>query len=211
MVERRASSRASEVCVVALLLCLLPPHDLTFAQQLLDRVVARVNGVAITQSDVNAMTGLGVVDGDAAAATQAAIDRQLMLTEIARFTPPEPDAAAIDREVAERKVHAGANLPALMEATGIDEARIRDLARDSIRIRQYLDERFGTAAQVSDDDADRYYREHPGEFSRNGVLIPFEEAAPVARQRAAALRRSATIDQWLRDLRGRADIAIPNR
>ena len=62
--------------------------------------------------------------------------------------------------------------------------------------------------QLSDDEVAQYYREHEAEFTRGGELTPFDEAEPVARQRASAERRRATIDQWLRDLRARADISI---
>jgi hypothetical protein len=186
----------------------LPPAA---AQQLLDRVVARVNGIAITLTDVHAAIGLGLVDATGgedpqAAATRQMIDRQLILGEVARFSPPEPDAAAVDREVAALKERAGPRLEALVRSTGLDEERIRDLARDNLRIRAYLDQRFGTNVQVSEEEVEQYYRGHPEEFTRNGVLESFEEAAPLARERASALRRSALVAQWLRDLRARAEV-----
>ena len=96
-----------------------------------------------------------------------------------------------------------------MQSTGLDEQRIRDLARESLRIQAYLNQRFGATLQVSDEEVEQYYRGHPEEFTRNGVLMSFEEAAPIARQRASALRRSALIAQWLRDLRARAEVATP--
>jgi hypothetical protein len=39
-----------------------------------------------------------------------------------------------------------------------------------------------------------------------GELTPYAEAAPAARQKAAAARRQAVIFQWLRELRQRADV-----
>ena len=39
-------------------------------------------------------------------------------------------------------------------------------------------------------------------------VVPFDDAEPIARQRASDERRRATIDQWLRDLRSRADVSI---
>jgi peptidyl-prolyl cis-trans isomerase SurA len=183
------------------------------AQHLLDRVVARVNGVAITLTDVVAAVGLGIVEAgpgeDTAAATQRLIDRQLMLAEVARFAPPEPEPAALTRALDAVKARVGATLPALLESTGLDEARLRDLVRDTLRIQAYLDQRFGTTVQVTDEEVERYYREHPQEFTRNGILMAFEDASPIARQRAAALRRQTLIDQWLGDLRRRADVAVP--
>ena len=38
--------------------------------------------------------------------------------------------------------------------------------------------------------------------------MPFAEADLLARQRAVAERRASTLAQWMRDLRGRAEIAI---
>ncbi len=184
------------------------------AQQLLDRVVARVNTYAITLTDVNAALALGVVDvpaGDTqeGIATQRLIDRQLVLVEVARFAPPEPDMAAVDREIATMKERAGARLDAVMQATGLDEARLRDIARDTLRIQAYLNQRFGTTVQVSDEEVALYYRNHASEFQRNGTVIPFDEAQSTARQSAAAARRGATILQWMRDLRQRAEIVEP--
>jgi hypothetical protein len=95
-VGRTAVGRA----VVLLALGLAGVASPAAAQQLLDRVVARVDGYAITLTDVNAALALGVVEAPAgadpqAAAVQRLIDRQLLLTEVARFAPPEPDPAAV--------------------------------------------------------------------------------------------------------------------
>jgi len=183
------------------------------AQGLLDRVVARVDGYAITLTDVRAALGLGVIGAPGGtdaidAGTQQLIDRQLILAEVQRFPPPEPPLAALEREVAKLEGTAGAGLTALMQSTGVTRQRIRDLARGDLRILAYLDERFGPTEQVTDDDAAQYYRDHEAEFTRNGQLAPFEEVAALARQRASTGRRNAAIDQWRRDLRARADIVV---
>ncbi|HXD19883.1 MAG TPA: hypothetical protein VN654_22875 [Vicinamibacterales bacterium] len=182
-------------------------------QQLLDRVLARIDGAPLTLTDVQAAIGLGLVQvppGPEAMGTgmQLMIDRQLELTEVQRFPPPEPDAAAVAREAARLKMNAGARLPALMQSTGLTEERISDIARDNLRIAAYLDQRFGTIVQVSDEDVASYYRTHEAEFTRGGDTIPFEEAEPTARQRASNERRRATVEQWIRDLRSRTDVAI---
>jgi hypothetical protein len=183
---------------------------------LLDRVVARVNDSAITQSDVNAALALGVISVPAgaqqdAAAIEQLIRRQLVLAEVARFAPREPDPALVEREMAAMKARAGARLPDVMQATGIDEARIRDMARETLRIQAYLNQRFGVTVQVSDEEVMQYYRSHPSEFMRGGMPIPFDEAEPTARQRAAAARRDAAVAQWMTDLRARAEVTIPIR
>jgi hypothetical protein len=182
------------------------------AQQLLDRVLARVDGSPITLTDVQAALGLGIIPGGTgdsiAAGTQQMIDRHLELTEVQRFPPPEPSADAVAGETARLKMSAGPKLPALMQSTGLTEQRIADVARDNLRIAGYLDQRFGTTVQVSDEEVATYYRTHEAEFTRRGEAIPFEEAEPLARQRVSNQRRRGIVDQWIRDLRARADIAI---
>ena len=185
------------------------------AQQLLDRVLARVDGTPITLTDVQAAIGVGIIQTGSAdpitAGTQQMIDRQLELVEVQRFPPPEPNPDAVVRETAQLKVNAGPRLPALMQSTGLTDQHIADIARDNLRIAGYLDQRFGTTVQVSDEEVAAYYRTHEAEFTRRGEAIPYEEAAPLARQRVASERRRATVDQWIRDLRSRADVVVNPR
>jgi hypothetical protein len=184
--------------------------DPAVAQQLLDRIVARVSATAITLTDLQAARGFGIVTGATdAAALQEMIDRQLLLIEVGRFPPMEPTEAAITAAVTRERAAAGSRAAELMAATGTDDARLRDLARDTLRIDSYVDQRFGTAQQITDDDAAAYYGAHPDEFRSNGAVIPFEQALPLARERAAAERRRTQLDRWLIDLRARADIVLP--
>src|SRR6187397_1111749 len=75
--------------------------DQATAQQLLDRIVARVSGTAIMLTDLQAARGFGVITGATdAAALQQLIDRQLLLIEVGRFPPPDPSEAAIAAEIA---------------------------------------------------------------------------------------------------------------
>ena len=197
---------AGGACVV----CLSPVSG----QQLLERVVARVNGYAITLTDVRAAFALGVVEAPAGAdgeavATDRLIDRQLVLAEVSRFAPPEPDAVLIATEAARIAARAGSGLAALMASTGIDEASVRDIARDNLRIQAYLDQRFGATVQLTEDEVTQYYRIHPDEFTRDGILAPFGEVEARVRTRAGDERRAALVAQWVRDLRARADVSRP--
>ena len=183
------------------------------AQQLIDRVLARVGTSAVTMTDVRVATELGLVEigpGEdrQAAGLQRAIDRQLMLAEVARFSPPEPAADAVAAEVAEMKSRAGAGYNQLAASTGLDDKRLQLLARETLRIRAYTAQRFGGSVQVGEEEARRYYDEHGAEFTRNGVRAPFEDVEAAARQAAAAARLRATIEQWLRDLRMRSEVVV---
>jgi hypothetical protein len=181
------------------------------AQQVLDRVLARIATEAITQTDVEALVEFGLIEARSPtvpAAVQQAIDRQLMLREVARFPPAEPPAAEVEKQLAAMKARVGDRLGQMLQITGLDEDRLRGLARDTLRIRNYLQQRFGVSAQVGEEEARRYFDAHRDEFTRNGMPLTFEEAAAEARQRAAATRVQGAVTQWLQDLRARSDVVL---
>ena len=181
------------------------------AQQFLDRVLARIGTEAITQTDVEALVEFGLIEARSPtvpAAVQQAIDRQLVLREVARFPPAEPPAAEVEKQLAAMKARVGDRLGQMLQITGLDENRLRGLARDTLRIRNYLQQRFGISAQVGEEEARKYFEAHRDEFTRNGMPLTFEEAAADARQRAAAARVQGAVTQWLQDLRMRSDVTI---
>ena len=172
--------------------------------------MARVGGSAITQSDVEAALRLGLIEAEGkdalAQATERTIERRLILAEVARFPPPEPSDAAINEQVAKMKARAGAGYASLLQGTGLDEQRVRDLARDTLRIQAYLDQRFGASTQVSAQNARDYFEAHREEFARNGVVPVFEEVEAAARQAVSLERRRASVARWLDDLRARGNV-----
>jgi hypothetical protein len=183
------------------------------AQTRLDRVVARVGTESIFETDIKAALGLGIVEplgtlDPEAAALEELIDRQLMLTEILRGVPPEPDAAAVDEEVQRMRNFAAGTLKTVMTTNGIDDVFLRRAARDTLRIQLYLDMRFPELT-VSDAEAQQYYNGNPSAFRRNGVLMTFEQAIGAARDQASRDRRAARIRQWLEGLRRRTEITRP--
>ncbi len=197
---------------IAVLVLVALPAD-AFAQELLDRVVARVGGTAITLTDARAAVGLGLVEVPAGAdptaeAVAQLIDRQIVLSEVARFPQPQPAPERVTAAVAAMRAAAADDLDALMESTGFDGLRITQAARDSVRIEEYLDQRFGTSLPVSDEDVARYYAEHPGEFTQDGALLPLAEVEAEARVGAAAARRQELIDDWIATLRTRAEVIV---
>jgi predicted transcriptional regulator len=92
--------------------------------------------------------------------------------------------------------------------TGLSADNVRQLARDRLRIQGYIDQRFGVTVPLTDEQVLQYYRAHPEEFTANGQLTPFERAQGLARERAGLEQRQRTINQWLRDLRARADVSV---
>ena len=179
--------------------------------EVIDRVAARVNGLLILLSDVRAAAALGIIEpGSEADQIGEMIKRQLLVSEIARFPPQEPPAAAVEAEVARMR----ARLPdpaVLRRDYGLAPGQIEALARETLRINAYLAQRFGAEVPISDEQAREYYKTHPDEFTRDGALAPFEAVQPEARERAAAAGRRDAVAQWVTELQGRADIVVPGK
>jgi hypothetical protein len=114
-------------------------------QQQLDRVVARIGTAALTQTDVDAAVAFGIVDRQAGDPIKQMIERRLVIAEVNRFPPPEPGEMAINELVAKMKSTAGAQAAAVMKRTGVDEKRLAEFARETLRIQAYLAQRFGGA------------------------------------------------------------------
>lgn len=185
--------------------------------EVIDRILAVVDGALITQSDVTAAMRLGLARVPGAAdpvadVLERLIERRLMLKEVDRYAPPDPAEAEVDRVVADLRTRVGspAQFDAILLQTGTGLDELRRHVRDDLRIESYLQQRFG-AVQPSEEEILQYYREHVAEFSRGGVVRTFDEVHDIVRAALVAERRAATIRDWLADLRRRASVNIPPR
>jgi hypothetical protein len=187
----------------------------TARAEIIDRVLATVEGQIITLSDVRAAQKFGLVPADVStdpvfAALQRLIDRQLILAEVERYAPPEPPEAAVDAAVS---AIAGRFQDALAFETALNQSpltrdELRRFVRDTLRVEAYERQRFAISIQPPDDDVARYYREHPAQFTAGGVLQPLDAVRDAARQALVEERRSAAIQDWLEGLRRRASIVV---
>jgi hypothetical protein len=170
--------RVSNSLVVFAVAASLASGGATLRAEIIDRILAVVDGAIIMQSDLAVAVRLGLVPSAGADATSAALDRlierQLILSEVDRYAPPEPAAAEIDRRVADIRARAGAEFERVLLLGGIGLEQLRREVRDDLRIDAYLQQRFG-AAEPSGDEI---------------------------RQRAG------TINEWLTGLRRRANISV---
>jgi hypothetical protein len=181
--------------------------------EVIDRVMAVVAGDLILMSDVSAARELGLVPTAGGSdpireVLSRLIDRSLMLAEVERYAPPEPDTAAVDAELqaVRSRFSSPAAFTAALARAGLDEHHLRETLRQDLRIRAYLDQRF-TILGLSDEEIGRYYRDHAQMFTKNGVLQPFDSVRPDVVRAATAERRGAVVEEWLAGLRRRAEIA----
>jgi hypothetical protein len=139
----RRLGRLGGLCV----LCGLSVHAET-----IDRVLAIAAGQIILLSDVTAARDLGLQPVDGAGdpvrlVLEKLIDRELVLSEVDRYAPPEPDAAVVDREVARIRGRFASSFEfeSALTRSGIDEKHLRETLRQDLRAAAYLDQRFASA------------------------------------------------------------------
>jgi hypothetical protein len=183
--------------------------------EIIDRVLAAVEGQLITLSDARGVVRLGLENVSPApdqivAVLDKLIERQLMLVEVERFAPPEPAPEVIE----ERLNAVRARFPdalafeTTLHQVGWPVEAVRRYIRDALRIETYLQQRFTAAIQPSDDEIAAYYRRRADDFSKGGVLPPYADVRNQVRAQLVAERRAALVRDWLAGLRRRANLQM---
>jgi len=152
------------------LLVLQPQPDI------IDRIMAVVGPQAITLSEVAGAVEFELVPVPAGTkdptgyALERLIDRSLMLVEVDRFQPPEPDPVEVTVQVDRLQARAGSAeaFEKALAMTGTTREQLRRYIRDSLRMQIYVNQRFG------------------------GILDPVERAESIAAW-VSELRRRAQI------------------
>jgi hypothetical protein len=124
----------------------------------IDRIMAVVGGQPITLSDVTAALQFRLVEPPAdtaeplAYAVDRLIERTVMLAEVERFRPPEPDPTeiAVRIDELERRAGSAAAFDKALAMTGLTRDQLRRYIRDDLRITTYLNQRFGANADAND-------------------------------------------------------------
>ena len=185
---------------------------------LIDRVVAVVDGHLITMSDVRTVTVLHLLDPSSPASpvepgrdpgVEHLIDRILVLEEVERYAPAPPDDKAVDARlgVIAQANGSAAQVEERLHELGVSPAWLRQWATDSLRIRAYVDQRFGNVVQPTDEELEAYFREHQSDFA--GKDVNDATVQSTARTAIVAERRRAVLTEWITGLRRRADVMRP--
>jgi hypothetical protein len=182
--------------------------------EVIDRVVAVVNGVVITLSDVQGALRFGLVTPDRAndvrAAVDRMIDRRLGLVEVERYAPPEPPDSRIDAELAAARATFGSEsaFASALAETGLTVDQLRRQYRDDLRRRIYEEQRFGFALHPSEEETVGYYRANQDRFRRGGGVPAYDEIRADVRAAWIAEKRTELVREWIAGLRRRADIVV---
>lgn len=186
------------------------------ADQVLDRVVAQVDGQVITLSDVRfeahvAMVERGGISLADAPLDEAALRSALELAIAQRAAGAEADRLGSfllePRDVEERLARFEARFPnhsalvLFLRTGGADESQLREVLGRAIRAERALDARVRLRAQVSESDVRRAWE-------AAGSKGSFEEARPAIKEELVRARYEAAAREELAKLRSAAQVRI---
>ena len=174
---RAAFAFSRRIAALALVLLLVA----TTHAEIIDRIMAVVGGQPITLSDVNAALQFHLIEPPAgtrdplAYAMGKLVDRTLMLAEVDRFQPPEPDPVEMTIRIDELQRRAGSTeaFDKSLAVTGTTRDQLRRHIRDDLRITTYLNQRFG--ANTSPADREVAIADWLGELRRRAeITVPYQ-------------------------------------
>ena len=201
----------TSLAAVAILLVLTP---WLVAQQLLDRIVARVENDIILLSDVRELSRYQqFVDGKAESDKEILdrlIDQWIVRNEAKAALFPQPSEEDIDRSL--RRLKRSFSSPEAFEErkkqSGLTDEDILRMLKSQLYLSNYLDTRFRPSIQIDEPAIDDYYKTRvvPRAESR-GQTPPTIEAAHDFIQEALVQRAiNVQADKWLKESRTRVRV-----
>ncbi|HMA17848.1 MAG TPA: hypothetical protein VKS03_05360 [Thermoanaerobaculia bacterium] len=186
-----------------------------------DRIAATVNDVAIAESEVRkAMVTSALRPGPAESADafrtrvlEALVDQHLEYEDAQRFGPAPPDAAEIAtamRGLEDRLRSEGKDPQDEFVRAGLTRDEVRASIERQLLIARYLRERFTPVALADEERAREEYEKFyvPERRAANLTVSPFPAVADEMRKRAQERVFDDEIEKWRRELRQKARVAI---
>lgn len=194
---------------------------LALTAEILDRIAATVNDVAIPESEVRRAMVVSALQPEAgesrevfrARVLDALIDQHLEYEDAQRFGSAPPDAAEIEAALKklESRLRAEAKDPAAEFArAGLTREEVRSSLERQLLIQRYLKERFYPVALADEERArEEYEKFYVAERRAAGLAVPpFESVLEEVRRRAQERSFGEETEKWRRDLRQKARVGI---
>lgn len=193
---------------------LLPTAARLLGQEVVDRIVARVENDIILLSDIQ---GLGryqeLVDGKSeseSAILDRLIDQWIVRSEaeVSRF--PQPDDAEIDRGVS--RVVKSFGSPEEYEVrkrqSGLSDAHVRKIVAAQLYLSNYLDSRFRPSAQIDEKAIEDFYQKAvvPRAKARGQEPPTLDASRDIIQEALVQNDINEQADRWLKESRARLHV-----
>jgi len=196
------------------------------AGDVVDRIVATVNGHPILQSDWDeAVAYEGFADArppasftpeERKAALDRLIDQELVREQIEHADFQHATAADVDRRIQDiRKLYPDAtdaeSWAAALQKYGLTESELREKVFAELDALRAIDAHLRPSVHVDSKSVESYYHDKLlPELRQNGAAeVPLEQVAPKIRELLAQQRMNDLLSNWIRTLRSESDIRTP--
>lgn len=186
------------------------------APQTVDGVAARIEDDIIAESEVRELAAFQqLVEGRAK--PRAELIRELAEQWIVRGDAntakfPRPSQADVDHAYSAlvKQFKSPGEFQARCAAAGLTEAGVRRMLGEQLYLSRFIDFRFRPAAQISDQDVDKYYQEEfaPQLKARGDPVPPLEDVDDTIREVLIQRAISARAAKWLDEMRDRLKIDL---
>jgi hypothetical protein len=184
------------------------------AQEVIDRIVARIENDVILLSDVRLLARYQLlVDGKSESDPEILdrlIDQWIVRSEAAVAHTPQPSDAEVDRGLQrlQRTFASSEDYEARRKLAGLSETEVRQLTAEQIYLNSYLDSRFRSSVQVDEKAIEDFYQNAvlPRAKAR-GQNPPSLEAAHDYIQEALVQKGiDDQADRWLKESHARIHV-----
>jgi len=184
------------------------------AQEIVDRIVARVENDIILLSDIRALSSYQqFLDGKSetdAQILERLIDQWIVRTEanVSRF--PQPSDADVDRELerVQKSFASKEEFEARRKQIGLSVSEIRDMVATQLYLSNYLDSRFRPGVQIDPKTIDDFYEKSvvPRAKARGQEPPPLDTARDFIQEALVQRGINDQADQWLIESKSRLHI-----
>lgn len=193
------------------------------AGELLDRIVATVNGQVILQSDwddevrFEALMSDRKPDDETSEQRKAALDRlvdQDILREQMRMTDLKPASDdAIKKQIDDVKneqlrEHPGQSWETILSQYQLTDKVVEDHVAAELEQLELVDLRFRPSIQISSADIEKYYRQKIVPKLPASDPLSLNDAVPKIKQILIQERINQLLNSWLENLRSQAQIKV---
>jgi hypothetical protein len=204
------------ITAAAMFIGLLPVPDRIRAQEVVDRIVARVETDIILLSDVHQLNRYQVfLDGKAqsdAEILNRLIDQWIVRSEaiVARFPQPSDDDVNRSIERLKRSFSSPEEFQERQKQSGITDEEIRRFLRAQLYLSNYLDSRFRPAIQIDEKAVEDFYRTRvvPRAESRGQTPPTLDNARDFIQEALVQRAINEQADRWLKESRARVRVEI---
>lgn len=186
------------------------------AQEVLDRVVARVEGDVILLSEVRALSRYQqLVQGKAESDSQILdrlIDQWMVRNEAETAHFPHPSEAAVTRGVdrVAGSFSSAEEYQQRKKESGLSDAEIRAMVASQLYLSDYLDSRFRSSVQIDPKQVEEFYQSAVvARAKERNQTPPTLEASRQSIQQALAEREiNEQTERWLKEGRTRLHVDL---